>query len=276
LPSRCGRLGESGNGTFDVDTGGPDYGDGTAKLSTSGGLSVADYFTPADQSNLEGNDNDHGAGGAAILVDHGAGAPHQHLLIGGGKEGNFFLLDRDNMGGYGANFTAADSSAVQKFPAASGIFSTAAFFNNGLYVAGAGASLEVFAFNPGTGQFNPVPTSQSLTSFGFPGATSSVSAAGTSNAIVWAMNSNAYGSNNGGSRAAGPMILHAYDATNLMTELWNSTMAASNRDKAGNSVKFTVPTVANGKVYVGTRGNDSTTGSGTIFGEIDVYGLLPK
>jgi len=61
-----------------------------------------------------------------------------------------------------------------------------------------------------------------------------------------------------------------------MTELWNSTLAASNRDKAGNSVKFTVPTVANGKVYVGTRGNDSTTGSGTIFGEIDVYGLLPK
>ncbi|HET7105785.1 MAG TPA: putative Ig domain-containing protein [Candidatus Acidoferrum sp.] len=266
----------TGNGTFDANTGGSDYGDSTVKLSTAAGLSVTSYFTPADQSNLNGNDTDHGSGGAAILVDLGAGAPHPRLLIGGGKEGNFFLLDRDNLGGYGANFTPADSNAVQKFPAASGIFSTAAFFNNGLYIAPAGASLEVFAFNPVTGLFNPAPTSQSPTSFGFPGATPSVSAAGMSNAIVWAMNSNAYGSNNGGARAAGPTVLHAYNATNLMTELWNSSMAPSNRDTAGNSVKFTVPTVANGKVYIGTRGNDSTTGTGTIFGEIDVYGLLPN
>jgi len=266
----------TGNGTFDADSGGLDYGDSTVKLSTSSGLSVAGYFTPADQSTLEGNDTDHGAGGAAILVDQGPTAPHQHLLIGGGKEGNMFLLDRDNMGGYGANFSPADSNAVQKFSVGSAIFSTAAFFNNGLYVAAAGGSLKLYAFNPGTGQFNPAPTSQSGTSFGFPGATPSVSAAGPSNAIVWAMNSNAYGTNNSGSRAAGPMILHAYDATNLGTELWNSAMAPSNRDTAGNSVKFTVPTVANGKVYVGTRGNDSTTGSGTVFGEIDVYGLLPN
>ncbi len=266
----------TGNGTFDVNTGGPDYGDSTVKLSTASGLSVAGYFTPADQSNLEGNDTDHGSGGAAILVDQGAGAPHQHLLIGGGKEGNLFLLDRDNMGGYGANFNPPDSNAVQKFAAGSGIFSTAAFFNNGLYVAGVGGSLEMFTFNPLTGQFNTSPTAQSFSSFGFPGATPSVSAAGTSNAIVWVMNSSSYGSSDGGSRAAGPMVLFAYDATTLGAELWNSSMAPSSRDKAGNSVKFTVPTIANGKVYVGTRGNDSTTGSGTIFGEIDVYGLLPN
>src|SRR5579859_2061443 len=266
----------TGNGTFDADSGGLDYGDSTVKLSTVGGLSVAGYFTPADQASLFGNDGDHGSGGAAILVDQPSTAPHQHLLIGGGKEGNLFLLDRDNMGGYGANFSPADSNAVQKLLIGGAIFSTAAFFNNGLYVAGSGGPLEMFTFDTGTGQFNPAPASQSPATFGFPGPTPSVSAAGANNAIVWATDSRAYGSSNGSSQTAGPAILHAYDATNLGTELWNSSMAPANRDLAGNCVKFTVPTVANGKVYVGTRGNDTTTGSGTIFGEIDVYGLLPN
>jgi chitodextrinase len=266
----------TGNGTFDVNSGGTDYGDSTVKLSTSGGLSVAGYFTPADQQSLEGNDADHGSGGAAILVDQPAGAPHQHLVIGGGKEGNLFLLDRDNLGGYGGNANPADSNVVQKFSIGNGIFSTAAFFNNALYVAGAGGHLKSFAFNTTTGQFNVTATSQSTASFGFPGATPSVSASGSSNAIVWAMDSSNYGTGDGGMNAAGPMILHAYDAANLGTELWNSSMAAGNRDQAGNAVKFTVPTVANGKVYVGTRGNDNTEGSGTVFGELDVYGLLPN
>lgn len=266
----------TGNGTFDANSGGSDYGDSTVKLSTSGGLTVTGYFTPADQQNLEGNDADHGSGGAAVLVDQPATAPHQHLVIGGGKEGNFFLLDRDNLGGYGGNATPADSNAVQKFSVGNGIFSTAAFYNNVLYVAGAGGPLKSFAFNTTTGQFNAAQPSQSTGTFGFPGASPSVSASGTSNGIVWAMDSGKYGSNTGGGQSAGPMILHAYDATNIGTELWNSSTAAGNRDQAGNAVKFTVPTVANGKVYVGTRGNDNTNGSGTVFGEIDVYGLLPN
>ena len=265
----------TGNGTFDANTGGSDYGDSTVKLSTSGGLAVSSYFTPADQANLQGGDTDHGSGGAAILLDQPSG-PHQHLVIGGGKEGNMFLLNRDNLGGYGASATPADSNAVQKFSVGNGIFSTAAFFNNGLYVAGSGGHLKLFAFNTGTGQFNGAQSSQSPGSFGFPGATPSVSASGTSNGIVWAMDSSAYGTNNGGARNAGPMILHAYDATNLATELWNSSMATGSGDQAGNGVKFTVPTVANGKVYVGTRGNDTTNGSGTVLGEIDVFGLLPN
>jgi hypothetical protein len=262
----------TGNGTFDVNTGGSDYGDSTVKLSTLGGLSVAGYFTPADQQNLEGGDADHGSGGAAILVDQASGAPHQHLMIGGGKEGNFFLLDRDTMGGYGANFNPVDSNAVQKFSEGNGIFSTAAFFNNALYIAGAGGHLKVFAFNTGTGQFGTAQTSQSSGSFGFPGATPSVSALGTSNGIIWAMNNNAYCTQQ--SSSCGPTVLHAYDATNLATELWNSSQTAG--DKAGNAVKFTVPTVANGKVYIGTRGNDTGNGGTAVPGEIDVYGLKPN
>lgn len=255
----------TGNGTFDANTGGSDYGDSTVKLSTSGGLAVAGYFTPADQLSLEGNDTDHGAGGAAILVDQPVGAPVQHLVIGGGKEGNMFLLNRDNMGGYGGNFTPNDSNAVQKFSIGSGIFSTASFFNNGLYVAGIGASLQVFAFNTTTGQFNPSSTSQSATSFGYPGATPSISALGTANAIVWAIDNSQYCTGGG---SCGPAVLHAYDATNLATELWNSSQTPG--DAAGNAVKFTVPTVANGKVYIGTGGNNA------IPGELDIYGLKPN
>jgi len=259
----------TGNGTFDVNSGGSDYGDSTVKLSTSGSLSVAGYFTPADQQNLEGGDTDHGSGGAAILIDQASTAPHQHLMIGGGKEGNLFLLDRDNLGGYGANFTPADSNAVQKFSIGNGIFATAAFWNNGLYIAGVGGRVKTFQFNTTTGLFNTSATSQSPTSFGFPGATPSISSTGTSNGIVWALNNNAYCTEQ--SSSCGAAVLHAYDATNLATELWNSSQVAG--DKAGNAVKFTVPTVANGKVYIGTRGTDSTNGGA---GELDVYGLKPN
>jgi chitodextrinase len=262
----------TGNGTFDANSGGSDYGDSTVKLSTSGGLSVASYFTPADQQNLENGDSDHGSGGAAILVDQPSTAPHQHLLIGGGKEGNFFLLDRDNLGGYRANANPVDTNSVQKFSEGNGIFSTAAFFNNALYIAGAGGHLNSFAFNTTTGQFNAAQTSQSPASFGFPGATPSVSAWGTTNGIVWAMNNNAYCTQQ--SSSCGPTVLHAYDATNVATELWNSSQTAG--DAAGNAVKFTVPTVANGKVYLGTRGNDTGNGGTTVPGEVDVYGLKPN
>jgi chitodextrinase len=258
----------TGNGTFDVDSGGSDYGDSTVKLSTSSGLSVASWFTPADQSNLEAGDQDHGSGGAAILVDQPSG-PHPRLVIGGGKEGNLFLLDRDNLGGYGANSNPVDSNTLQKLSFGSGIFATAAFWNNALYLAGVGGHLKTFSFNTTTGKFNTAPTSQSSGSYGFPGSTPSVSALGTANGIVWALDNGQYCTQQ--SPGCNPAVLHAYDATNLATELWNSSQVLA--DRAGHAVKFTVPTVANGKVYVGTRGTDSTSGG---VGELDVYGLKPN
>jgi hypothetical protein len=122
---------------------------------------------------------------------------------------------------------------------------------------------------------NTTPTSQSAATFGFPGSTPSVSATGAgSNGILWGIDSSNFCT--APSPACAPAVLHAYSATNLATELWNSSMVGA--DAAGNAVKFTVPTVANGKVYVGTRGNNSggTLGSTTISGELDVYGLKPN
>lgn len=258
----------TGNGTFDADSGGSNFGDSTMKLSTSVGLGVADWFTPADQSSLDGGDTDHGSGGAAILVDQPMGSPVQHLVIGGGKEGNLFLLNRDQMGHYGAAFTPANSNAVQIFNVGNGIFSTSAFWNNSLYIAPAGGPLQAYPFNAASGMFNTSAATQSSVSYGFPGATPSVSANGTTNGIVWALDNSKYGTP---CCANGPAVLHAYDASSLNTELWNSSGVAA--DKAGNAVKFTVPTVANGKVYIGTRGSD--TGGGGV-GELDVYGLKPN
>jgi len=262
----------TGNGTFDAASGGSNYGDSTMKLSTTAGLSVADWFTPADQASLDGADNDHGSGGAAILVDQPT-SPVQHLVIGGGKEGNLFLLNRDAMGRYGANANPLNSNAVQIFSVGNGIFSTSAFWNNSLYIAPAGGRLQAYPFSTSAGQFNAGSATSAGVSFGFPGATPSISSSGASaNGIVWATDSSMFCTPQ--SPGCGPAVLHAFDATKLSTELWNSSQAAS--DKAGFAVKFTVPTVANGKVYIGTRGNDTGTGTSSILGELDVYGLKPN
>jgi hypothetical protein len=253
----------TGNGTFDANTGGSNYGDSVVKLSTASGLSVADYFTPLDQASLDANDTDFGSGAATILVDQPAG-PVTHLVIGGGKQGNLFLLNRDNMG----KFSSSTNNVIQTINLSNSIFATPVFWQNNLYVAGVGP-LKQFAFNSTTGKFNGAPFSQSSTSYRFPGATPSVSSNGATNGIVWALDNGLYCTPQ--SPGCGATVLHAYDATNLATELWNSSQAAGNRDLAGHAVKFTVPTIANGKVYVGTRGNDSS-----VMGELEVYGLLPN
>ena len=252
----------TGNGQFDVTSNGDDYGDSFLQLS--GDLNISSFFTPSDQQNDNDNDRDFGSGGAAVVLNLTSGAL-QHLVIGGGKDGTLYLLNGDNMGGLG------DSNARQNFPLGHGIFATGAFWNNNYYIAGIGGPLVSFSFNTSTNLFNPSVASQSSSTYGFPGATPSVSASGTNNGIVWALNSNAYCTP--ASHSCGPAVLHAYDATTLSTDLWNSSMVGS--DAAGNAVKFTVPTVANGKVYVGDRGNNTggTFGSTSISGQLDVYGL---
>ena len=235
----------TGNGPF--NTANHDFGDSFLKISTSGGLSEASFFTPHNEGSLDAADQDLGAGGATLLVD-APSSPTPRLVIGGGKEGILYVLNRDNLGGHNST---DDSGAVQTFPLGNGIFATPAFWQNTMYIGLVGGHVKAFAFDPSTGKFNISPTSQSPDTSGFPGSTPSVSSQGTSNGIVWTIE-----------RVSGsPSILHAFDATNLNNQLWNS--AGNSADHPGGSVKFTVPTVANGKVYVGTSS------------EISVYGLKP-
>jgi chitodextrinase len=261
----------TGNGIFDADSGGSNYGDSYMKLTS--GLAVSDSFTPHNQSNLDNGDNDVGSGGTALLIDQTSG-PVTHLMVGAGKSGTFYLLNRDNMGHFNAS---NDSAAIQFWTSSGHAFSTPAFWNNTMFYFGAAfggvQAGQQYTFNPATGMFTTTPASSTSAGYGFPGATPSVSSSGSSNGIVWATDTGLYGTNDGGVATAGPAVLHAYSATNLGTELWNSSQGPGNT--AGFAVKFVVPTVANGKVYLGTRGNDNTNGSGTIFGELDVYGLLP-
>jgi hypothetical protein len=253
----------TGNGTFDGNSGTPpndDFGDTVMKVGTSSGLSLVDWFTPFNQAFLDAQDADLGSSGVVMLPDETSGPAH--LLVAGGKEGKLYLLDRDAMGNYCAACTTADTNVLQSFLATPAIFGTPAFWQNKLYLGGTSDALSLFAFDTTTGIFNTVASSQSATSFQYPGPTPSLSAQGASGGVLWAIDSSRYGVPS--AFGTGPAILHAYDAANLSSELWNSSLAANNRDTAGNAVKFTVPTVANGKVYIGTRT------------EIDVYGLLPN
>jgi hypothetical protein len=255
----------TGNAEFDITSGGNDYGDSFLQLS--GGLNVSSFFTPSDEATDYSEDNDFGSGGAAVILNLTSGSV-KHLLIGGGKDGTLYLLDGDNMGGLG------DSNARQHFNIGSQIFATGAFWNNNFYIAPVNAPLISYSFDNSTNLFNTASQSQSSTSYGLRGATPSVSSTGSSNGIVWALDNSNYCTHY--SPGCGPTVLHAYDATTLSSDLWNSSMVTT--DAAGNAVKFTVPTVANGKVYVGTRGNNTggVFGSTSMSGELDVYGLTPN
>jgi hypothetical protein len=257
----------TGNGTFDADSGtapNTDFGNSILKISRTSGLSVVDWFTPFNQDFLNMNDGDLGSSGVVLLPDQSSGVAH--LLVSGGKEGRLYLVNRDSMGHFCASCTTTDTNVVQSFMATTGFFCTPAFWQNALYFAGSlqgvgnGDHLNRLAFDPSKGLFNSSPASQSAFVFNFPGATPSISSRGSSNGIVWAVDSSHSDPNV--DFQPGPAVLFAYDATDLSNELWNSSQASGNRDQAGGAVKFTVPTVANGKVYIGTRT------------ELDVYGLL--
>jgi len=253
----------TGNGLFDATNStapNNDYGDSLLQLT--GGLAISQYFTPSDQSSDQAGDHDFGSGGAAVLADL-PDSTVPHILLAGGKDGNLYVFNRDNLGGLG------DGHAVQVIPG-HGIFATGAFWNGNYYIATAGGGMSAYQVDPSSSQFNLA--SVSTGTYGFPGASPAVSANGMSGGIVWGLDNSNYCTNQ--ARGCGPALLHAYDALDVTHELWNSSMVA--KDAAGNAVKFAVPTIANGKVYIGTRGNNTggTLGSTTVAGELDVYGLI--
>jgi outer membrane protein assembly factor BamB len=250
----------TGNGTFDTAAPRTNYGDSFIKLNPASGLSVADFFTPANQSDLNEGDLDLGSGGAIVLPDSAGSEAHPHLLIGGDKQGVLYVIDRDNMTG----FNPGGDQILQTVPITAGaacticrIFSTPAFWEGKLYVVANRDVLKQYTL--ANGVLSALPALQAGDTFGFPGATPAISSNGATNGIVWALDT----SNNGTGRSAGsgPAILFAYDATSL-NKLYSSP--ASGAGAAGDAVKFTVPTVANGKVYVGTQT------------ELSVFGLLPN
>ena len=242
----------TGNGDYNGAT---EFGDSFLKLNAS--LALQDWFTPSDQASLSTSNYDLGSGAAAVLADLPS-APVKHLLIGGGKAGTaIYVLNRDAMG----HLEGTGSPVVQKILLNRSIYATPAFWNNTMYIAGVNSGLLAYALDPATGLFNTTPVSASSLIFQERGATASVSSKGNSQGIAWVADTRQWGPLS--DYGTGPAVLHAYDATNVSRELWNSAQAAANRDLAGNAVKFTVPTIANGKVYIGS------------FSEIDVYGLLP-
>jgi Chitobiase/beta-hexosaminidase C-terminal domain/Legume lectin domain len=236
-----------GNGTFDT-TGNPvDFGESIVKLAQVGGLlALTDYFTPYDQANLNEGDIDVGSGGVLLLPDQPG--PHLHELVEAGKEGTIYVVDRDNMGHYNPN---DNSQIVQNLAGEiGGMYAVPAYWNGTVYFGSASHSVEAFTLS--NGLLSTTPTSNGPTNLGFPGASPVISSDGTSNGIVWALQT-ATRLNNGNE------VLRAYDATDLDDELYNSTQNEE-RDNPGVVLHFAVPTVANGKVYTGAAGQVSVFG----------------
>jgi hypothetical protein len=260
----------TGNGTFNLDTGGSDAGDSFIKLDPSnvanGRLPIADWFTPYNQAFLDENDIDLGSAGPLLI-------PDTDLLLGGGKEGKLYLVNRNNMGHY--NGPGGPDNIVQSFQAIPKVMDTAHIHGtpvywNGpggplVYIWGEGDALKAFSLtvhSPISATFLTTPVATGTTKLvtnDMPGGILSISANGNTadSGIVWASHpvTNA-------NHATSLGILRAYAAANVGVELWNSTQNMA-RDDVTTFAKFCPPTVANGKVYLGTFSN-----------QLAVYGLL--
>jgi hypothetical protein len=217
---------------------GGDFGNSFLKLTLNDGqLSVADYFTMSNVLTETAGDQDLGSGGELVLPDvTDSTGTVRHLVIGAGKDGVLYVVNRDNMGRY----SPIMNSVWQELDGALGfgVWASPAFFNQTLYYGQKGGQLKAFSVT--NARVVVTPTSLSATSFGYPGTSPVVSANGTGNAVLWAHESST------------PAVLHAYDATNLGNELYNSNQATGARDQFGAGNTFIVPVVANGKVFVGT------------------------
>jgi hypothetical protein len=230
-----------------------DYGDTFLKLS-SGGLKVVDYFTPYNQAQQAATDEDLGSGGTLILPNMStAGGEVVHLAVGAGKDGNIYLVDRNQMGKINLK-TSDNSNVYQEVLNALGgaVFGSPAYFNAHLFYGAASATLRQFTFHDGLLSTNA--TSATTTSFGYPGTTPSVSSSGTESGIVWAYEN----------APSGDAVLHAYNAVDLTQELYNTTQAPNKRDAFGAGNKFIIPTICNGKVFA------ATTNSVGVFGLLAV------
>ena len=230
------------NGDFDTNmnaSGFPsngNFGNAFIKLSTSGGLAVADYFEMFNQQQENSSDTDLGSGGALVLPDLIDGVGHTvHLAVGAGKDSNIYVVNRDAMGKFNPNSNNIYQELAGALPG--GVFSMPAYFNSTVYYGA--VSNPIKAFTIANAKLSTAPAFQTSNTFFYPGATPSISANGTSNAIVWAVEN------------TNPAVLHAYNAINL-NELYNSNQVPGGRDQFGAGNKFITPTIVNGKVFLGT------------------------
>lgn len=238
----------TGNGAFDAVRGGRDFGDTVLKLGLSAdGFTVSDYFTPFNEAQLNDNDDDLGSGGPVLLP--GQPGKHPRLLLVAGKGRTLYVVDRDRMGRYQAG---SDSHAVQTFNLMGSAFGAPAYWNGHVYIAASDDFLRDFAVDQGLLKLRTVGNFR----FSDPGATPSVSANGANNGIVWTLTSKHW---NEPDRR--PAVLRAYDANDITHELYSSEQNGK-RDRAGVGLRFVIPMVAGGRVYVAAKG------------EVDVYGLL--
>jgi outer membrane protein assembly factor BamB len=237
------------NGVFDStlnSSGFPidgDYGNAFLHVTTSGGLGVADYFEMHNESQENGSDTDLGSGGTLLVSQKDSTGKIWQLAVGAGKDSNLYVVDRTNMG----KFNSSTNNIYQELAGAlpGGVWSMPAAFNNNIFYGPVGSPLLSFQFK--NAKLLPAPVFKTTNAFGYPGATPSVSANGSKNAIVWAVEN------------TNPAVLFAYNAKNLQ-ELYDSNQAANGRDHFGSGNKFITPMIANGKVYVGT------TNSVAVFG----------
>jgi len=245
IDSRGNIFVATGNGKFDSAAG--DYGDTLLKLQLDHSrFAVLDFFTPSDQENLNNKDNDLGSGGPLLLPDRPGAHPHVALI--GGKGAVLYSIDRDHMG----KFQSGAAAPLDSVRLGGGLLAAPAYWNGRIYVFATNDVLKAFALSDGRFQL----LSQAPGGPFDPGATPAISANGASDGIVWTVSGRTW--------EVFPeklAVLHAFDAMDLSKELYNSA-EVSDRDRAGISIRFAIPAIANGRVYMGARG------------EVDAYGLL--
>jgi hypothetical protein len=237
----------TGNGSFNANRGGHDYGDSVLKLALDGSsLAIRDYFTPHDQDRISDADSDVGSSGPTILPDQPG--PHRHLLLQPTKDSTIYVIDRDQMG----KFHPDSDALVQLLKLPGGAYGAMAYWNGHVFFAASDDNLRDYSIKSGRMSLNAT----SYIEFRNPGATPSISADGNRNAIVWAISTKTW---NGPDNK--PAVLYAFDASHLQKPIYTSDENGQ-RDRAALATRFVIPVVINGKVYFGTRS------------EVEVYGLL--